>query len=632
MKVSKACFHRISKNKFVPSGNFLAWLSFYIGSALLTFKTIAMKKISLLVLALTTALALTQCKKEKPHQWNDPGPGSGGGGNNPISLDISKGHSVKVDILGKITDQAGNNLSGVTVNISGKSYTSNDDGIFIISEASAFSRFAYLEASKDGYFKGSRTFVPAEGVNHVEIMLLSKGTPVEFNATDGVVLKKSDMEVAFGNDFVDESGNAYTGKIKAYFEYLDPNNEDVFKQMPGDLRGVDQDGEQVLETYGMLVAELEGEQGQKIEPAEGSPATLRMPVSAERQAVADATIPLWHFNQEAGLWVQEGEAELINGYYVGKVGHFSFWNIDKPRLTTMLNANFVIDGDKIAPGVQFRLKCSSLPQVTRSITSASKLSGLVPANEVLDVDIVWNGEVVHSEQFTSPNGGTFDKTFNIPGINAVTVTGLVKDCNGALVESAYVMINGFETIKVVNGRYSFKSFKNNNVLYSAKALYLSGGYSSQISFKVDSDNPNIPDMILCPGGNTNQNPLEISFSIDGFSYTVFGKNLISEDDSLISFVGGKYAGDMSSSHSFRASFYKFGKWSNANQFTLPGSPFNGEFTFHNGVNGYYVKNMDIVINDRNPYNIEFSGTLQYYDSQQGKYLEVPITDGKIIEK
>lgn len=42
------------------------------------------------------------------------------------------------------------------------------------------------------------------------------------------------------------------------------------------------------------------------------------------------TIPLWYFDDESGLWVEEGIATLQGDVYVGEVGHFSWHNLDVP--------------------------------------------------------------------------------------------------------------------------------------------------------------------------------------------------------------------------------------------------------------------------------------------------------------
>ena len=59
-------------------------------------------------------------------------------------------------------------------------------------------------------------------------------------------------------------------------------------------------------------------------------ADIVMPVPSEILNSAPATIPLWHFDEDLGSWVEEGQATLVNGEYVGQVSHFSFWNYDVP--------------------------------------------------------------------------------------------------------------------------------------------------------------------------------------------------------------------------------------------------------------------------------------------------------------
>jgi hypothetical protein len=43
-----------------------------------------------------------------------------------------------------------------------------------------------------------------------------------------------------------------------------------------------------------------------------------------------ATIPLWHFDEEKGIWVEEGIAIRQGNGYIGTVKHFSWVNLDLP--------------------------------------------------------------------------------------------------------------------------------------------------------------------------------------------------------------------------------------------------------------------------------------------------------------
>jgi hypothetical protein len=46
--------------------------------------------------------------------------------------------------------------------------------------------------------------------------------------------------------------------------------------------------------------------GEKVELAEGLPATLTFAVPASMKDQAPATIPLWYFDEDEGIWKEEG--------------------------------------------------------------------------------------------------------------------------------------------------------------------------------------------------------------------------------------------------------------------------------------------------------------------------------------
>ena len=80
----------------------------------------------------------------------------------------------------------------------------------------------------------------------------------------------------------------------------------------------------------MMAVELQGASGESLNIAEGSTATLTFPIPQEILGNAPAEIPLWSFNENLGLWVEESVASLQGSNYVGEVSHFSFWNCDAP--------------------------------------------------------------------------------------------------------------------------------------------------------------------------------------------------------------------------------------------------------------------------------------------------------------
>ncbi len=68
---------------------------------------------------------------------------------------------------------------------------------------------------------------------------------------------------------------------------LTPLTLGCMEECPGDLRGIDSAGKSVgLQTFGMMVAELEGSSGEKLQIASGSTATITIPIPVSLQSGA----------------------------------------------------------------------------------------------------------------------------------------------------------------------------------------------------------------------------------------------------------------------------------------------------------------------------------------------------------
>ena len=144
---------------------------------------------------------------------------------------------------------------------------------------------------------------------------------------------------------MDVDGNEYSGEVKVFAKYLDPSKLETLEEMPGDLTGVDSEGNMMgLTSFGMLAVELTSQDNNEVYLPVGEKARITMPVPADLLGHAPETIPLWHFDEEIGTWLEEGSAQLVGDQYVGEVEHFSFWNCDYPYELVNLKGFVVIDG------------------------------------------------------------------------------------------------------------------------------------------------------------------------------------------------------------------------------------------------------------------------------------------------
>jgi len=90
---------------------------------------------------------------------------------------------------------------------------------------------------------------------------------------------------------------------------------------------------QAIESFGAITVDLT-QGGQRVQLAPGKKATIRIPLDT-RSNERPATMPLYYWDEQAKVWIQEGTATLKGDassgqYYEGEVSHFSTWNADKP--------------------------------------------------------------------------------------------------------------------------------------------------------------------------------------------------------------------------------------------------------------------------------------------------------------
>ncbi|MBK8145245.1 MAG: hypothetical protein IPK62_09725 [Bacteroidetes bacterium] len=181
-----------------------------------------------------------------------------------------------------------------------------------------------MVVSKTGYFNGSRTLSVNAGDKHtVKISLMSKGTPEVFFANNGGTVNFANgLSITFpANAIVNNAnGNAYNGQVYVYAKKIDPTTQLGMETMPGDLRGVASSGiERLLQTFGMMVAELYDINGNALQIATGSSATLSLSIPPSLHGSAPTNIVLWWYNEQKGMWIEDGGAVREGNAYVGKL-------------------------------------------------------------------------------------------------------------------------------------------------------------------------------------------------------------------------------------------------------------------------------------------------------------------------
>lgn len=392
------------------------------------------------------AVAMSSCRKDI-NEFN---------ANQITPPDFSK--MVNADFGGEILNELGQPMQDVAISIGGKETTTDRNGVFLVRDAQVSERKAYLQATKPGFFNGSRTMIVQEGKLHfATIQLLEKTIADSFESSNGGTIEFQGVTLNFPADGIKlKDGGSYSGNVNVAAKYLDPTAAATIEQMPGDLRGINEKGEEVvLATFGMMAVELIGDGGEELQVADGSEVEVRTPVPASYQGAAPATIPLWHFDEDQGLWVEEGVAALEGNEYVGKVSHFSFWNHDFPYPLVDIKGQVVDEDGNPIPNIRVKIEVVGEKYYGTGPTNDDGFfCGLIPKDFDLELTIYGTGPcnqtILYQELI-----GSFSENVTLDPIvviddpdNAITatVTGRLVDCDGSPVTNGYVR-------GVFNGRW-----------------------------------------------------------------------------------------------------------------------------------------------------------------------------------
>ncbi|WP_438969257.1 carboxypeptidase-like regulatory domain-containing protein [Nonlabens sp.] len=418
------------------------------------------------------------------------------------------GANINADFFGRIADPSGIAIAGAVVSVGGQNTTTDSNGLFIIEGANVNEQFAYLKVEKNGFFNASRSLIPTNNASNVQITMLPRAlTGSVMSGTSSSVTGADGEQVTFGGDFVDANGNAYNGTVNVYMDFLDPTDNMTQTAMPGMLYGEDENGnEQGLDTFGMIIVELEGASGESLNLADGSPATLCFPVDPSLQGVAPATIPLWFFDEANGYWKEEGLATLNNGEYCGETSHFSFWNCDAPFPIEEVCITVTDDQGNPIAGADVCITTASITYARCGVTDANgEVCGMMPANQVLTIDIIDSCNNITSTQNAGPFTAPAAVTIPIPitSSSVQNISGDLLDCNGLPVTNGYVILDDGTNVSYTNvtgGTFNFSVLvcTTSPNMFTLEGVDLNSLESSgQVSYTYTNPNTNIGSLYTC---------------------------------------------------------------------------------------------------------------------------------------
>ncbi|KIC65102.1 hypothetical protein RM51_01230 [Chryseobacterium taiwanense] len=427
------------------------------------------------------------------------------------------GNTAQKNFQGMVLDTNGLPISGATVTIGANTVTTNLKGFFTFKNASVKENFAHVKVTKSGYVNASRVVVPTNGMNQVNIMMIPVTTTSTISAgSTSTVSLPNGTKVKFDGSFKDSNGNAYSGSVNVALFHLAPSNKYLNELMPGSFLATNAGGNaRVMETFGMLHVQLTGSGGQNLQIANGHTAEITVPVDATQTATSPNTIPLWSYNEDTGMWNEEGTATKIGNVYVGTVSHFSWWNCDVQFTQATMKVTLKNAAGSVLPSIKVTLKRSSQAYETYGMTDNTGVaSGIVPAGEILTLKVYdVCGNVIYTSNVGPFSAGVLttlaDITVNPPSSTNYTIQGSLKTCSNTDVTDGYVVLksvgtnsNYFNYLSVpvnANGSFTFNTYScttNPQFIYEAFD-YANLKTTGEITFTASTNNVNLGNISVC---------------------------------------------------------------------------------------------------------------------------------------
>jgi len=430
-------------------------------------------------------------------------------------------------VNGFVTNEENKAVGQAEVTINGTTYLTDAFGYFNAENINHNEKII-IKVRANGYFDGSRTiFTRSKEKSFTQIRLIKENYPYKLVSTIGGNIEEEDLvKLEFPpNAIVDKNGNIYDGIVAVAIKYLDPTLNTTYDEMPGALIGQNQNNEDVvLESYGMIGVWLSDLNGNSlnIKPGEKCKMTAKIPIS--QLSYAPVLMPLWHFDEGKGIWVEEGAATRNGNFYEGEVSHFSYWNYDYPRPLVHIRGKLTLSGGAPTGGqVSIRIVGQNEQRISQTNT-LGEFDGLVPANEVLELEVL----DFCKESLYSKSIGPFSVDQDLGNVivgsknKAITISGRVLGCNGLPAANAIISVFEGDTRNDYSadqsGKFSITKQNCNASAFRIKAISIEDEKESKLIFLGSAiDNTNL---ILKACDNNVEEYIRITFS-NGEKYNFF---------------------------------------------------------------------------------------------------------------
>ena len=287
--------------------------------------------------------------------------------------------------------------------------------------------------------------------------------------TEGVLIETGKSGIIDGGgelrlpaELVDIDGNYYSGEVRVKNKYFGPDNPAYIQEGPSNMTGLNEEDNYVLlGSLGMYYVELlDPSTDEKLTIPSGQTASISFPIADVQKDIVPASIPLWSLDEDAGIWILEGEAQRIDDKMVAEVSHFSFWNCDLPYAFVPFCATFITRGLPAA-GIKVDFSVNNQGFGSDITDSDGVICGKLPIGAIIDLKFYYDdvelGETTIGEFTISP----MNLEIEVPELPEIR--GVAVDCSLTPIQKGYgIVTTDISTFAVYieeNGQFQY--FMNN---------------------------------------------------------------------------------------------------------------------------------------------------------------------------
>lgn len=233
-------------------------------------------------------------------------------------------------LTGTITNAAGAPILGARVSDGTNDTLTDDTGHYSLGVDA--DQNVSITADFLNYVQNAHSInISKDETANLDLTLVNVDNIIHFDASSGVIATVKGAKITLPSSaYVLADGTLYSGEVTAKIAYNRVTSVSGESAFPGTFIGLQEDGSSTgIRSYGFIDVTLQDANGNPLQLADGATAVLTYPMDPNI-AETPATIPLWYYDVDKGIWIEEGQAtyDAISQTYSGNVSHFTTWNLD----------------------------------------------------------------------------------------------------------------------------------------------------------------------------------------------------------------------------------------------------------------------------------------------------------------